>query len=96
MAVTRKPTEEPTLHAPLPEDPAFQRYLRKGGSAAHSDPEPEPKVKEVRFTLVVPGPLCQEVDQQLQQLPFKKSRIQWILEAMTEKLKRDQKAGNGE
>jgi hypothetical protein len=36
--------------------------------------------------------LCREVDQLLQHLPFKKSRHQWVLEAMTEKLKRDQKA----
>jgi hypothetical protein len=90
MAVTRKPTEETIAHKPLPEDSEFQRYLSKGGSSAHSDPEPE--VKDVRFTLVVPGPLCQEVDQLLQQLPFKKARHQWILEAMTEKVKRDQKA----
>jgi hypothetical protein len=90
MPVTRKPTEETTPHEPLPEDPEFQRYLRKGGSSARVESEPE--VKDVRFTLAVPGPLCQEVDQLLHQLPFKKSRIQWILEAMTEKLKRDQKA----
>jgi hypothetical protein len=94
MPVTRKPTEETTPHQPLPEDPEFQRYLRKGGSSGHADPEPE--AKDVRFTLVVPGPLCHEIDQRLQQLPFKKSRHQWILEAMTEKLKRDQKAGADE
>jgi hypothetical protein len=94
MAVTRKPTEVTPPPEPLPEDPAFQRYLRKGGSSAHSDPELE--VKDVRFTLVVPGPLCQEVDQLLHQLPFKKSRHQWVLEAMTEKVKRDQKAAGDE
>ncbi len=94
MPVTRKPTEETTPHQPSPEDPEFQRYLRKGGSSGHSDPDPE--VKDVRFTLVVPGPLCQEVDQLLHQLPFKKARHQWILEAMTEKLQRERKAKAGE
>jgi hypothetical protein len=89
MPVTRKPTEERAPQEPLPNDPAFQRYLRKGGSAGHFDTEPE--AKEVRFTMVVPGPMCQEVDQQ-RLLPFKRSRIQWILEAMAEKLKRDQKS----
>jgi hypothetical protein len=90
MPVTRKPAEETAPHEPLPEDPAFQRYLRKGGSSGHADPEPE--TKDVRFTLVVPGPLCHEVDQLLQQLPFKKARHQWILEAITEKLQRERKA----
>jgi hypothetical protein len=93
MPVTRKPTEETTPHQPSPEDPEFQRYLRKGGSSGHSDPEPEePEVKEVRFTMVVPGPLCHDVDEQRRRLPFRKSRIQWILEAMTEKLQRERKA----
>ena len=90
MPVTRKPTEETTTHQPLPEDPEFQRYLRKGGSSGQATTEPE--VKDVRFTLVVPGPLCQEIDQLLHKLPFKKPRLQWILEAITEKLQRDQKA----
>jgi hypothetical protein len=94
MPVTRKPTEETTPHQPSPEDPEFQCYLRKGGSSGHSDPEPE--VKDVRFTLVVPGPLCHDVDQQLRRLPFRKSRLQWILEAMTEKLQRERKAKAGE
>jgi hypothetical protein len=89
MPVTRKPTEDTIPPQPLPEDPEFQRYLHKGGSSGHSDPAPE--MKDVRFTLVVPGPLCHEVDQLLQQLPFKKARHQWVLEAMTEKLKREQK-----
>jgi hypothetical protein len=89
MPVTRKPTEETTPHQPLPDDPEFQRYLRKGGSAGQSEPEPE--AKDVRFTLVVPGPLCHEVDQHLKRLPFRKPRLQWILEAMTEKLQREQK-----
>jgi hypothetical protein len=90
MPVTRKPTEDTTPHEPLSEDSAFQRYLRKGGSSAHSDPEP----KDVKFTLQIPGALCLELDQLREKLlPLKKSRHQWVLEAIMEKVKRDQKAG---
>ncbi len=89
MPVTRKPTDDSALKEMLPNDPAFQRYLRRGGRAAHPDPE----VKDVRFTLTIPGPLCREVDQLLEKLlPLKKSRHQWVLEAILEKVKRDQKA----
>ena len=89
MPVTRKPTEETAPHEPLPKDPEFQRYLRKGGSSAHSDPEP----KDIRQTLVIPGILCQELDQLREKLlPLKKSRHQWVLEAIMEKVKRDKKA----
>ena len=43
MPVTRKPTEETTTHQPSPEDPEFQRYLRKGGSSGQDTTEPEVK-----------------------------------------------------
>jgi hypothetical protein len=95
MPVTRKPTDNSALQETLPNDPAFQRYLRKGGSAAH--PNPDSEVKDIRFTLAIPGPLCREVDQLLEKLlPLKKSRHQWVLEAILEKVKRDQKAGADE
>ncbi len=91
MPVTRKPTEESTPHEPLPEDPEFQRYLRKGGSSGHSDPEPE--VKDVRFTMVIPDPLCLEIDTSRKKLlPRKVSRIQWLVEAAMEKLERERKS----
>jgi hypothetical protein len=91
MAVTRKPTEEPTPQTPLPEDPAFQNYLRKGGSSARSEPTPE--AKDVRFTMVLPEPLCSEIDTSRKSLlPRKVSRIQWLVEAAIEKLERERKA----
>jgi hypothetical protein len=89
MPVTRKPKEETAPSEPLTEDDEFQRYLRKGGSAAHSNPEP----KDVRQTLVIPGVLCQEIDHLREKLlPLKKSRHQWVLEAIMERVKRDKKA----
>jgi hypothetical protein len=89
MPVTRKPTEEAKPHEPLPEDPEFQRYLRKGGSSGHAEQE----MKDVKQTLTIPGALCLELDQLREKLlPLKKSRHQWVLEAIMEKIKRDKKA----
>jgi len=89
MPVTRKPKEEAAPSEPLTEDAKFQRYLRKGGSSGHAEPEP----KDVRQTLIIPGVLCQEIDQLREKLlPLKKSRHQWVLEAIMEKVKRDKKA----
>jgi hypothetical protein len=90
MPVTRKPKEEESASPEaLTEDAAFQRYLSKGGSSGHADAEP----KDVRQTLIIPGVLCREVDQLREKLlPLKKSRHQWVLEAIMEKVKRDKKA----
>ena len=89
MPVTRKPAEQSAQHEPLPEDQEFQRYLRRGGSAGQSEPE----MKDVKQTLTIPGALCQELDQLREKLlPLKKSRHQWVLEAIMEKVKRDKKA----
>ena len=55
MAVTRKPKDEQVPEDSLPENPAFQHYLRKGGSAAKTQQETP---KDVRFTLQIPGHLC--------------------------------------
>ena len=50
-------------------------------------------MKDVKQTLTIPGALCQELDQLREKLlPLKKSRHQWVLEAIMEKVKRDKKA----
>ena len=86
MAVTRKPKDEQVPEDSLPEDPAFQHYLRKGGSAAKTQQETP---KDVRFTLQIPGHLCQDLDQVRQARPLKISRHQWVLEAILEKIQRE-------
>ena len=86
MAVTRKPKDDQTPEGPLQDDPAFQQYLRKGGSAAKP---PQDTPKDVRFTLHIPGPLCQELDQLRGARPLKISRHQWVLEAILEKIQRE-------
>jgi len=86
MAVTRKPKDEPVLQEDWQENAAFQQYLHKGGSAAQGQREAP---KDVRFTLHIPGALCQELDQIRDARPLKISRHQWVLEAILEKIQRE-------
>ena len=86
MAVTRKPKDAQAPEGLLQEDPAFQQYLRKGGSAAKTQQEAP---KDVRFTLQIPGLLCQDLDQLREARPLKISRHQWVLEAILEKIQRE-------
>jgi hypothetical protein len=90
MPVTRKPREEQTPPEPLPEDQAFQEYLSKGGSAAKTQAEAPPSApKDVKFTLHIPGALCQELDALRGVRPLKISRHQWVLEAILDKIQRE-------
>jgi hypothetical protein len=83
MPITRKPTDEPRADA-SPE--AFEAYLRKGGSAATVQPEGP---KDVRFTLQIPGPLCQQLDELRRRSPVKTSRHRWVLEAIAQRIQRE-------
>jgi hypothetical protein len=91
MTVTRTPRDEAAPPAARPEDPAFPAYLRQGGRAAQAAPEaaPESTPKDVRFTLHLPGALCQELDRLRAARPLKISRHQWVLEAILEKTQRE-------
>jgi len=86
MPITRKPTDENLPKGPLPNHSAFEAYLRKGGSAASAQPGGP---KDVRFTLQIPGPLCQQLDQLRQQSPVKTSRHHWVLEAIAQRIQRE-------
>jgi hypothetical protein len=83
MPITRKPTDE-SLAEPNPS--AYEAYLRKGGSAAQPQPEGP---KDVRFTLQIPGALCQRLDALRKQSPVKTSRHHWVLQAIAEKIQRE-------
>ena len=86
MAIMRKPTDEPLPEGILPNQSAYESYLRKGGSAA-SQATSGPK--DVRFTLQIPGVLCQQLDQLRQQSPVKTSRHHWVLEAIAQRIQRE-------
>jgi hypothetical protein len=79
MAITRKPADEQD----------YEAYLRKGGSTASPQPGGP---KDVRFTLQIPGPLCQQLDQLRQQSPVKTSRHHWVLEAIAQRIQREAQA----
>ena len=82
MAITRKPADEQD----------YEAYLRKGGSAA----SPEPGApKKVRFTLELPGDLCQALDELRRRRPGKISRHQWVVEAVAQRIQRDAEAEAG-
>jgi hypothetical protein len=86
MAIMRKPTDEHRPEETRPNQSAYQAYLRKGGSAASPQPGGP---KDVRFTLQIPGPLCQQLDQLRQQSPVKTSRHHWVLEAIAQRIQRE-------
>ena len=90
MSVTRKPMDEPIPQETSQEDSRFKQYLNKGGSAAKTQPEAP---KDRRFTLHIPGPLCQELDRVREGRPLKISRHQWVLEAILEKIQRQNGQG---
>jgi|GraSoiStandDraft_51_1057287.scaffolds.fasta_scaffold518245_2 hypothetical protein len=90
MAIMRKPTDEHRPEETRPNQSAYQAYLRKGGSAASPQPGGP---KDVRFTLQIPGPLCQQLDQLRQQSPVKTSRHHWVLEAIAQRIQREAQAG---
>jgi len=86
MPITRKSTDENLPEEPLPNQSAFDAYLRKGGSAANAQPGVP---KDVRFTLQIPSSLCQQLDQLRQQSPVKTSRHHWVLEAIAQRIQRE-------
>jgi hypothetical protein len=83
MPITRKPTDE---NASESSQAAFEAYLHKGGSAANTQAG---SPKDVRFTLQIPGLLCQQLDQLRQQSPVKTSRHHWVLEAIAQRIQRE-------
>ena len=83
MAITRKPTEE---HVAESSQAAYEAYLRKGGSAAQL---PADSSKPVRFTLQIPGPLCQQLDALRQRRRVPVSRHHWVLEAIANQIQRE-------
>jgi hypothetical protein len=83
MPITRKPTDENISES---SQSAYEAYLRKGGSAAKTQAG---STKDVRFTLQIPGPLCQQLNQLRQQSPVKTSRHHWVLAAIAQRIQRE-------
>jgi hypothetical protein len=83
MPITRKPTDDPRAES---SQAAYEAYLHKGGSAAQAEPGGP---KDVRFTLQIPGALCQQLDALRHRSPVKTSRHHWVLEAIAQRIQRE-------
>jgi hypothetical protein len=92
MAIKRKPRPdvEPG-QTPTPDDAAFEAYLNKGGSVAGQEANSAPNAlkHDIKFTLTIPGGLCEQLDGLRTALPIKTSRHKWVLEAILEKIQRE-------
>jgi hypothetical protein len=86
MAISRKPVDEPSVDTSAE---AYEAYLRKGGSAANPEGR---RPKNVRFTLEIPGELCQQLDDLRMESPVKTSRHHWVLEAIARRIQQDTQA----
>ncbi|MDE0207152.1 MAG: hypothetical protein OXP66_14140 [Candidatus Tectomicrobia bacterium] len=84
MAVSRKPANNPRQPA---DNRALQNYIRGGGSTARTEQSPAPH--EIRQSVSIPSPVCQDLDTLRLSRVIKTSRSRWILEAVIEKIERD-------
>ena len=64
-------------------------YINKGGKTAQESYESEQKPDDLRFSLRIPGNLLKLVDEARSKTVLKPSRNQWILEAMAEKVAKE-------
>ena len=72
-----------------------QALIEKGGSPANSAQGKKKEKKEViPVTLRLPGELSQRIEAVLQKRAFKMPRHTWLLEAVIEKLEREEKDTN--
>ena len=87
MPVTRKPkAQSPAL--PLNIDPL--ELINRGGSAPVKSSKKEPYEGTVAVVLRVPTEMLDQVDGAVQARPLRIPRHTWILEAVLEKLSREQ------
>ena len=81
MAVTRKPRVVP--------ESEIEALIAKGGSVA--TPEPAPPTPDVKMVPVrIEATLLARIDRAVQAQPIKIPRNTWVLQAILEKLERDE------
>jgi predicted DNA binding CopG/RHH family protein len=84
VAVTPKPKS-----TPKPSEAEAEKLIRKGGSIPSEHREQKP----ASVVLRIPSELLERVDATLAKRPIKVPRHQWLLEAIVEKLERDEVSG---
>lgn len=83
MAISRKPkaaSKQEAIHV--------EALINKGGSVASKAPKPKKTVTQVQLRL--PNDLLAQVDSSVRQRPIKTPRHTWFMEAILEKLEREQ------
>ena len=76
-----------------PVEETLEDYLARGGRAARQVPEPSTTPAEVKFTLTIPGPLAVKVDQLRTQRLAKMPRHRWVIEAIEQRVAREDQGG---
>jgi hypothetical protein len=72
-----------------PAEETYEDYLARGGRAAGQTPEPSATPADVKFTLTIPGPLAVKVDQLRTQRLAKMPRHRWVIEAIEQRVARE-------
>ncbi len=85
MAVTRKPAKKPT-----PQAVDVEALILKGGSVAGEAEAAGQTGKAASVVLRIPADVMERVDQAVQSRRIKTPRHTWLLEAIVEKLDREQ------
>jgi hypothetical protein len=86
MPVTRKPKAQP--HTPPTVDPL--ELINRGGSTPAKLEKKQPYEGTVAVVLRLPTEMLDDVDRAVQARPLRIPRHTWILEAVLEKLTREQ------
>ena len=88
MPIRPKPTVTPQP-SPPPNEAAIQAFISKGGSVALSDETGSDSVQPVN--LKIPKQVLNTIDELVAARPVKTYRVQWLLEAIHEKIQRERK-----
>jgi hypothetical protein len=90
MAIAKKPITT-TNKFSVQNQAIIDNIIAKGGEVASVKTSPVSNNKNIKpIKLLIPAGLLNEVDELLISLPIKRTRINWILEAIYEKLQREQ------
>jgi len=85
MAISSKPKSKQT-----PSDISVDALINKGGSVANDDKELSSK-KEQQILIRVPSDALEQIDRLVAKRRIKTARVTWLLEAIFEKLDREEK-----
>jgi molecular chaperone DnaK (HSP70) len=85
MAISSKPKSKQT-----PSDISVDALINKGGSVANDDKE-LPTKKEQQILIRVPSDALEQIDRLVANRRIKTARVTWLLEAIFEKLDREEK-----